>query len=295
MAVKWLVQDVGIHVSNLEANFTALQRLNLPYYNFGVIASTNTISNLENILSDPEEEFIIRGGTKILTLLKKVHSLAEVNDFLSTEQLAYSSQYIEQIRNGIFYDEQAFDQAYYGQFDLPLLNKGATLYPIKDNLNLSFKEPMFLKPSRDLKAFTAGILEPGQTIEQFVHSQSYQQFYVDETAVIAPCKPIIEEYRFFVVEQEVISGSRYRFANQTNITDIIPPEILEAAKEYAKLYQPHDIFTMDLAETPDGIYIVEYNCWNASGSYKTDLVKTFQRIQEYKEDKILLKNKIKII
>ena len=40
---------------------------------------------------------------------------------------------------------------------------------------------------------------------------------------------------------------------------------------------------MDLAETPEGISIVEYNCWNASGLYKTNIAKIFDAVDKYKK------------
>lgn len=289
MKIKWLVQDVGITMRMIEDNFYALQKLGFPFGNFGVIAKSKTISNLENILTDPEESFIIRGGTKMLSLLEKLDNLSQTNIFLSPEQLAFSSQYIQKLKEGLFYDDQTFDQAFYGEMDLPLLNKGASLYPIKDNLNLKFDTDMFLKPSKDQKAFTAGILEKGKTIEEYIKVQQYQLTYLEELAVIAPCKIITSEYRFFVVEQEVITGSMYRFAGKGNLSSVIPTNIMQAAKEYAKLYQPHDVFTMDLAQTPDGISIVEYNCWNASGLYHTDIAKIFETVNEYKKIALLKK------
>lgn len=285
MKIKWLVQDVGIQMANIEDNFNALVKLGYDFSNFGLIANQKIISNLENILLDPAEQFIIRGGTKILKILENIDNfdLQQSNGFLSDEQMKYSREYIEQLKSGIFYDEKAFDQAYYGSLDLPLLNSNASLYPIKDNLNLKFNQNMFLKPSKDQKAFTAGILEAGQTIENFVKRQRYQLSYLDEIAVVAPCKTITSEYRFFVVEKEVITGSMYRLAGAGNISPIVPDNIRQAANEYAKLYQPHDVFTMDLAETLEGISIVEYNCWNASGLYKTDIPKIFDAVHEYKK------------
>ncbi len=53
--------------------------------------------------------------------------------------------------------------------------------------------------------------------------------------------------------------------------DFVPNYFKEKAIEYSKLYQPLDLFVMDLAETDSGIKIVEYNCWNASGVYKCNL------------------------
>lgn len=229
-----------------------------------------------------------------MTLLANINSLKEVNAFLTPEQLVFNSQYIENLKNGVFYNEETFDQAYYGKLDLPLLNSDASLYPIKDNLNLKFNTDVFIKPSKDLKAFTAGILPAGTSIVEYITAQSYQKIYLEELAIIAPCKKIISEYRFFVVEGEVITGSMYRFADKVVTSPYIPENIMAAAKEYAKLYQPHDVFTMDLAETTDGISIVEYNCWNASGVYQTDLMKMFHTVYEYKQQQPHKRIKLKM-
>lgn len=35
---------------------------------------------------------------------------------------------------------------------------------------------------------------------------------------------------------------------------------------------------LELAETSEGIKIIEYNCWSASGAYDCDLVETFKAI-----------------
>ncbi len=282
MKVKWLIQDVGIAMANIASNFEALKALDLSYANFGLIDSERRITNLENILSDPDEVFIIRGGTKILSLLQSISSLGEVNSFLSEEQIRHSQQYIKQLKDGVFYDEERFDQAYYGQLNLPLLNDDACYLPIKDILTQTFSTDMFVKPSKDQKAFNAGVLQVGQTIKDFVEHQYYQKRYIEEMAVIASCKTTIAEYRFFVVDKEVITGSRYHFAGKVSIHENVPHDVLMVAKEYAKLYQPHDVFTMDLAETPSGIKIVEYNCWNASGLYKTDVKKIFDAVHQYK-------------
>lgn len=283
MKTKWLVQDVGISMQLIQETFESLEKMQLPFSNFGVIGHTKEITNLENILTDPDEHFIIRGGTKILSLLEVMTSLKEANTFLTDEQLQFEDIYKKRLQEGIFYDEKSFDQAYYGGLNLPLLNEKSSLYPIKDNLDLRFDINFFIKPSKDQKSFTAGILESGQTIKYFIHSQKYQKSYMEETAIIAPCKTITAEYRFFVVEKEVITGSMYRFANKGILSEAIPKNIMDAAKDYAQLYQPHDVFTMDLAETQAGIYIVEYNCWNASGLYKTDIAKIFDAVNEYKK------------
>lgn len=283
--IKWLVQDVGMQMVNLHWNFEALKRLEFPFGNFGVIAHEKMITNLEEVL-EKDWHYIIRGGTKILVLLDSIHSLDEVNSHLSFEQQAYSTQFIERLKAGVFYDVQRFDQAYYSTLDLPLLNSGAKLYKISEHLNTRFSQDMFLKPSRDLKAFDAGILPKGVSLQEHITSGKHQAMYLEEQALIATVRPIAAEYRFFVVEKEVITGSQYRLGGKGVLSSIIPENIMCAAKEYAQLYQPHDVFTMDLAQTQQDISIVEYNCWNASGLYHTDVCKIFHTVHEYKQGQL---------
>lgn len=285
MTIKWLVQNVGFSKTNLDLTEETLTRMSLPYDVFGISRLINYVINLENILTNPEEKFIIRGGTSLLSLLNKITDLNEINPNMSEKKLQISDIYINNLKEGIFYNEESFDQNYYGKLDLPLLNNKSQNLLIKDNLNASFDRPVFIKPSRDQKAFNAGILEPGYTIKDFIFSQLHESFYIEETAIVAPVKSIYAEYRFFVVDKEIITCSQYRNSHSLFVSDIVPESIQEAAKEYAKLYQPHDIFTMDLADTPEGIKIIEYNCWNASGLYQTNVSKIFNVVHEFIEAK----------
>jgi hypothetical protein len=281
--ITWLVQNVGFSQTNSDQTELALQRMGFDYKLFGISRLINYVMNLENILIDPNEKFIIRGGTSLLTTLSKVHNLKEVNPNLSQYQLDNSEAFIKRLKAGLFYNEQKFDQNYYNTLNLPLLNNKANYYPVKNNLGLSFSKDMFIKPSRDQKAFNPGILEAGTTVESFIKSQHYEEFFLDEVLIVAPVKEIYSEYRFFVVDGSVITGSMYKMNGKLLIKEDVPPLILDCAKDYAKLYHPDKVFTMDLADTPEGIKIVEYNCWNASGLYATDAQKIFFAVHDFIE------------
>jgi len=258
-----------------------LDRFGFAHDSFGIVPPSMGILNIAQILKDPEEKFIVRGGTRLHAILQSVQNASELGENLAAHQVEQGARYISQLRQGIFYDEERFDQAYYSKLGLPLLNSDATMYPIEQNLTQKFDCEMFIKPSKDEKAFDAGILSPGQTIEEFITSQPQARRWLYEMAVIAPRKTIVAEYRFFVVNKEVVTGSLYRFAGNANFSANVPGNVMEAAVEFARLYQPHAIFTMDLAETPSGIHIVEYNCWNASRMYAADIGKTFHAVHEY--------------
>lgn len=292
MKIKWLVQDVGKTIM-LNDNFNTLETIGANFYNFGVIENTTSITNLDNILLDPEDNYIIRGGTKILHLLENYSDLETFCEYLSPFQIEHKEIFLQKLKSAIFYDRMHFDQAYYNQLDLPLLNQDAFFLPIKEHKNTCFDVPYFIKPSQDLKAFIPGILAPGQTIQHFIENSQHLKNYDHELALLSKVKHINKEYRFFVVDQQIVTGSQYKDADQIKYDSFVPSNILNIAKEYAKLYQPHAIFTMDLADTPEGVKIVEYNCWNGSGLYHCDKVLLFTTVEDYIKNAPKKSNEIK--
>lgn len=280
MKIKWLIQDVGKTVM-LQDNFETLKTIGASYQSFGLIEGTSFITNLESILTDLDDVYIIRGGTKILHLLETYNDIEQFCPYLNEFQIANKTIFLNKLKNAIFYHCELFDQAYYSQLDLPLLNKDAFFLPIKDNKTKSFNVPYFLKPSKDLKTFLPGILQPGETIQHFIENSQHLKQYDHELALLSPVKIILKEYRFFIVNKEIITGSQYKNGDIVEHKSFIPDYMLDIAKQYAQLYQPHDIFTMDLAETEHGVKIVEYNCWNGSGLYESNKIELFKSVQKF--------------
>jgi len=280
MKIKWLVQDIGKTVM-LNDNFGTLKELNYLYQGFGLIEGSNFISNIENILNDLDEKYIIRGGTKIISLLENFDNLESISQNLNSFQSEHSSIFLQKIKDGVFYNSTSFDQAFYNTLDLPLLNKEAFFLPIKNHKDTTFDIPYFIKPSQDLKTFIPGIIQPGQSIQNFIENSQHHKNYDHELALISPLKNILKEYRFFIINEKVITGSQYKNFDKVEYNSFTPENILKTAQEYAKLYQPHDVFTMDLAETDNEIKIVEYNCWNGSGLYFSDKKLIFKEVQDY--------------
>ena len=267
--IKWLVQDTSRTLYAVNDEFNALKKLNYHIVPFGVIPFTDTITGLESIKST--DTVIIRGGTKIVGLVGELKS-----DNISLDVMKV-------LNNGVSHSVEKFDQAYYSKLNLPLLNDKPQILDLTNPTDLyaSFSTDKFVKPSSDLKAFTAGVMDAGTVLKYFIESHYYRSNYSEETALVHDVVEINAEYRFICIEDKVIEGSRYRHNNQLVVNNSIPQHVRDCANEYVKLYNPSDIFTMDLAETPNGIKIVEYNCWNGSGLYAMDIPKLFSTVQEY--------------
>lgn len=287
---KWLIQIASRKQAVIAAEVAALEGLNYQWSDFGIIYQTQQITNLENIFTHPHDTYIFRGGSRLLTLLNETHSIESLGDFFTQEQLELGNLYLKNLKKGIFYDVDNFDQKTYSQLDLPLLNNDAIYLPLNqiENLGLTFEEAKFIKPSKDLKAFTAGLLEPGTTVYDFIISQPHQLIYKNEELLVASPKDVQDEYRFFVLGSEVITGSQYRadgvLKYQPMDSTREHQKVLGIAQEYASLYKPAEIFTMDICRDSQNNYsIVEYNCFNISGLYYSDIPKLFSTLQEYME------------
>lgn len=284
--IKWLLQSVGKH-KMIEDNFNTLKYNKSNYCDFALISETQKIINLENILTALNESYILRGSVKIVSMIDTMTDIEQHCTDLTPEQIEHKEIFLHKLKSSIFYDRQKFDQAYYSTLDLPLLNSGAFFVPIEDNLQTSFSTPYFIKPSQDLKSFLPGILKSGQTVQNFVENSSYTPDYKKEILLVSPVIDIKEEYRFFVINEEIITGSLYKKNDKVIYNSYIPDKILGIAKDYAKLYQPSSIYTMDIAITQKGAKIVEYNCWNGSGLYHCDKPLLFQQVESYIKNRSL--------
>lgn len=281
--IKFLIQSTFIKESEIQKKFSALQKLSIPVMDFGVIPSEYSITNLENILIDENDDYVFLCSILLLKIIDKATSLEELCPFLSKEQLDKSDIFLHKLKNAVFYDFEKFDQAYYSQLDLPLLNKDCLIITFNEALNLKFNEDMFVKPSTDLKVFNGGFIAANTTFSDFLKTQKRMSNidYSQVNIIFSPIKKVFSEYRFFVVDKTVVSGSRYMVDRVVKPNSFVPDDIWNKAEELSLIYQPADIFTLDLCYTDHGIFIVEYNCFNCSGSYDNDLVKTYQAIHNF--------------
>ena len=277
MKTLWLVQSNGFRDSCLFEIAETLNRFNIEFKDFGG-AKNNSITNLAEILKPEyaDYNFITRGGTKFLAILEKLREenkdLSYLDDKLPKEIIDNSDFWIDKLLNSVDYDVNKFDQQYYSLLDLPLLNSDARYIDYSRIKNYEFTKETFIKPSRDLKSFNGGVIYAGETIQNYIARTGYHSPNIKtEKIVVSDIKEIQEEYRFFMHQKKILGCSRYMLDSEVNPSDFVPEDIKECAMEYAELYNPAELYVMDLAVTLEGIKIVEYNCWNASGFYHSNI------------------------
>ena len=100
---------------------------------------------------------------------------------------------------------------------------------------------------------------------------------VDETEefILCPVKPIIDEYRLWAVNGEVVTASRYsknhilEYENMDNNRELIS----WLTERLGNIPFKGKTFVVDIYSTPEGYKIGEINCINCSGWYRANMEK----------------------
>lgn len=182
---------------------------------------------------------------------------------------------------------------YYGYFGDNLLNSNYLMMGLNDvlrNKNRIFENfgtnSIFIRPSDGFKSF------PGQTLpkEKFefefnILSKSYGGLELDTLVVISPIQEIEEEYRFIVIDNEVVSGSLYMDKNSRKEWSAYYDKLckdqnaFDFAIKMSKIYQPDRAFTIDVCKLSSGEYkMIELNSFFCASMYGNDYEKVVNAV-----------------
>ena len=168
-----------------------------------------------------------------------------------------------------------------------MLNDESQIRPLREITKVW--DEFFIRPDGDAKQFS------GQTMfwEEFEKwresvinlegESSMTTLTGDDLVVMAPLKEIYAEYRFYVVDEKVITGSMYKQANRVyyvNLTEHSEPELWAFAQQMVDLWSPNRAFALDIAMTENGYEVIEINAINSAGFYACDMGKFVNAINE---------------
>lgn len=178
-----------------------------------------------------------------------------------------------------------------------MLNGNAVVGKLSD-IKVPHDRKFFARPVQDTKSFSGMIFEP----DNFQHwrtkvienekKDNKSTLKGDTEIMVAPLQHIHREYRFFVIDGNIITGSMYKLHNQVIYTDNIDPEILAYAKDMVSRFQPDRGFVIDIAMTDNGCKIVEINGLNSAGFYASDISKIVMAVEDMNFPSPKQKNKM---
>ena len=140
------------------------------------------------------------------------------------------------------------------------LNKDFQIVEYKDFVA---KSDVFVKPLEEMKKFTGVVVEKGQLLKD-KHIAAHGKWFDPDPScklVIAPFRSILREYRVVVVDGVPITGSDYTSSS------LAPQHVLETVQELCNLWNPADVYVVDIAQTENGNKVVEYNQFSTSAMY----------------------------
>jgi len=209
---------------------------------------------------------------------------------------------------GVYLNEKAYEcTSYYPPLsDLLLHYDNFIMLPYgvlkdkKEDLFNRFGSRIFIRPNSGTKEFT-GFVTTEERFDDDVKLAGFYDVESDLLVLISSAKDLIREFRFVIVDGEVISGSKYR--DWTGVPDDYESasyvmrwskhidglcddqKAWELAKIAARRYNPDRAWTIDIASTQTGTYhVIEIGCFSCAGLYANDLEAIVEAVSKAAED-----------
>lgn len=166
-----------------------------------------------------------------------------------------------------------------------LLNDDAKIHPFGSVPK--FEGVRFIRPLDDSKVFAGQVIEGSDFAnwhDQVLAIQDdFSTLTMSTKILIASTKEIKAEYRFFVVDSQVVTGSLYRQHNRTKKERIKSNHrAWSFAADMVNRWKPGKHFVIDVCQMPDDSWkIVEINSLNSSGFYNCDSSKIVNGLHEW--------------
>jgi hypothetical protein len=163
-----------------------------------------------------------------------------------------------------------------------MLNADAVVSRFEDVVFI--EDEMFIRPIQDSKVFAGGVFEREdfkgwQTRICVLRHDTGTTISPDTLVQVCRLKKIYSEHRFWIVKGEIVTASTYKIGNKIHYADSVDEQFYEYVRERVAEWQPLEAFVIDVADTSDGIKIVEINTLNSSGYYAGDMQKLVMALE----------------
>jgi hypothetical protein len=132
-------------------------------------------------------------------------------------------------------------------------------------------DEVFVRPDSPLKPFSGRVLPAdGITLQALDHGFYYDD--ADLPVVVAPTQPVGPEWRFVVVDRQIVAGSAYVAAGRAARAAAVPESVRAYAAEIAaELAPPEPVYVLDVCDAADGLRLMELNPFSGADLYGCDL------------------------
>ena len=145
----------------------------------------------------------------------------------------------------------------------------------------------FIRPDRSGKAFTGRVVRAADFADwrRDLLGDPQRPLATAATRVmVAPLRTIWAEYRCIAVDGRYVTGSRYKTGAKWAESPDVGDRIVRYVSERAAEWQPRRAMCIDVADTPDGLRIIETNAVSSAGFYACDMGKFVEMIDRIGDD-----------
>jgi len=163
-----------------------------------------------------------------------------------------------------------------------LLNYNSVVCRFEDIL---FDKIAFMRPITDSKTFSGRVFE-WEEVKEWQHNvcemgeDTGATLNADTLVQVSEPLNIYSEYRFWVVRGKISTSSMYKRGKDVIYSPEVDQRFADYVHEVISIWSPHESFVIDVADTEDGLRIVEPNTLNASGYYAADMQKLVFALEE---------------
>lgn len=158
---------------------------------------------------------------------------------------------------------------YYPLFGENHINHDYTYMTFGDfNKELVKDKPLFVRPDSILKEFTGTVVSFDDFDEKYKLMSFYDDVVTPELPIIvSSVKNILGEWRFIVIDNEIISGEKCN------------DEVLKFATEMAKTNIPDRVWVLDICLTDSGYKVLEIGCFSFAEIYSRDYENIIKKVE----------------
>jgi hypothetical protein len=144
---------------------------------------------------------------------------------------------------------------------------------------------VFIRPDKDTKEFAGNTVKPEQFMQWYRQIEAKGMGVSEDTDIlVAEASRIDEEWRMFVVDNEIVGGSRYRIDHRLSISADVPDEVYNFVRETIKIWQPAPFFVMDICNVSGTLHVLEIGDLHSAGWYETNKRDVIDAVSRYVEE-----------
>lgn len=188
-------------------------------------------------------------------------------------------------RPGVYFNPESTCSVWIDHYKEAALNYGAQITTLTELSFMPYPNDklLFVRPTRDLKEFNGDVWEFGN-IKRWAKGL-VTDLETEKLAripiVVSEPYGLSHEWRLFMVDGKVSSGSHYRKHHKLTVSAEVPSEVVEFAELQAKIYSPSPVFVMDICQSADNLYVLEIGCFHSAGFYAANVQKVIRDVSEF--------------